>query len=119
MQQTLKIVFIIAMALLAALALFTQLSITRLADARPPVGEFAVVDGLRMHVWVFVADGCEGTEIETDEALPLWVDENALPYGEMWADDRVWVPEMLAGRTFRLRAVFDGDEMLDHVIAAG
>jgi len=34
----------------------------------------------------------------------------------MWADDRVWVPELLAGRMFVLRAVFADDTMLDHAI---
>lgn len=32
----------------------------------------------------------------------------------MWADDRVWLPVMLEGRRFALRAVFDGDAMLWH-----
>ena len=30
----------------------------------------------------------------------------------MWADDRVWLPLMLAGRTFTGRFLFDGDTML-------
>lgn len=77
---------------------------------------FQFVDGLRLHVRVFQARRFTGTPIETDEAIPLWKPLDALPYDEMWADDRVWVPELLAGRRFALRALFDGDAMLDHVI---
>ena len=73
---------------------------------------FQFVDGLRLHVRVFTAPDCTGEAVETDEAVPLWTPVDAIPYDEMWADDRVWVPEMLAGRRFALRALFDGDEML-------
>ena len=77
---------------------------------------FQFVDGLRLHVRVFVASGWTGELQESDEATPIWTRLDALPYDEMWADDRVWVPELLAGRMFVLRAVFADDTMLDHAI---
>lgn len=80
---------------------------------------FQFVDGLRLHVRVFVARGWTGEPRESDEAIPLWTSLDALPYDEMWADDRVWVPELLAGRRFALRALFDDDTMLDHAIDVG
>jgi 8-oxo-dGTP diphosphatase len=85
--------------------------------AHPPqkLGElwFEFVDGLRLFVTAFRADGCDGDAIETDEAVPLWTPIDAIPYDEMWADDQYWVPHLLAGRAFQLRAVFDDDTMLD------
>ncbi len=75
---------------------------------------FQFVDGLALHVHVFLARAHEGEATETDEAIPLWTPLTALPYEEMWADDRVWLPVMLEGRRFALRAVFDGDAMLWH-----
>ena len=75
---------------------------------------FQFVDGLRLQVHVFTAPDCTGTLHETDEALPLWVPVDAVPYDEMWADDRVWLPRMLAGEWVELDAVFDGDAMLEH-----
>ena len=75
---------------------------------------FEFVDGLRIHCTVFRASGCVGTPVETDEARPLWTSVDALPYAEMWADDRHWLPAMLAERPFRLWATFDGERMLDH-----
>ncbi len=73
---------------------------------------FQFVDGLALHVWVFTADGCRGTPTETDEAIPLWAPIDRIPYEEMWADDPIWIPMMLAGQRFRGRALFDGDTML-------
>lgn len=82
------------------------------------VGElsFQFVDGLRLHVVVFVARAHQGSPVETDEAVPLWLPVHDLPFDEMWADDRVWVPWMLRGEAFHLRALFDGDAMLGHEI---
>ena len=34
----------------------------------------------------------------------------------MWADDRIWIPHLLAGRRFSGRYVFDGARMVDHVV---
>ena len=76
--------------------------------------KFAFVDGYLLHCHVFAADGCEGEPRETDEALPIWVPLDRIPYGEMWADDALWLPRMLAGWTFSGRFVFDGDRMLEH-----
>lgn len=74
---------------------------------------FAFADGYRLECHVFTADGCEGEAHETEEAFPLWVGLDAIPYDEMWADDALWVPKMLAGRApFAGRFAFDGDRML-------
>lgn len=78
--------------------------------------KFQFTDGYSLHVHVFRADACEGVPRETDEALPMWLPIDALPYDEMWADDRLWIPHMLARRSFSGRFIFDGDAMLDHVL---
>lgn len=75
---------------------------------------FQFVDGYSLHCHVFSADGCEGEAIETDEAVPLWTPLDAIPYAEMWADDVLWMPKMLAGYGFDGRFVFDGDRMAWH-----
>jgi 8-oxo-dGTP diphosphatase len=77
---------------------------------------FQFTDGLALHVRVFVARDCLGEARETDEAVPLWTQIDAIPYDEMWADDRVWLPHVLSGRRVTLKALFDGDSMLGHVL---
>jgi 8-oxo-dGTP diphosphatase len=75
---------------------------------------FQFADGFSIRGDVFRATGYDGTPTETDEAVPLWFPVDRLPFDRMWADDRVWMPLLLAGRTFDGRFLFDGDTMLDH-----
>lgn len=75
---------------------------------------FQFVDGHSIHGFVFVATGHIGDVKATDEAIPLWVRRDSIPYHEMWADDRLWMPVLLQGKHFRGRFVFDGDSMLEH-----
>ena len=76
--------------------------------------EFAFVDGYSLRCHVFTASGFEGELTETDEADPFWCPEPEIPYDRMWADDRLWLPRMLAGRAFEARFVFEDDTMLWH-----
>jgi len=82
---------------------------------------FQFADGYATHVHVFRTDTFEGSPIETDEALPFWTPVDAIPYDEMWADDRLWIPMMLEGKAFEGRFLFDGDRLVDYVLepAAG
>ncbi|ELT98817.1 hypothetical protein CAPTEDRAFT_122161 [Capitella teleta] len=75
---------------------------------------FQFTDGYSIHVHTYMAHDFEGTPAETDEAIPLWFPLDGIPYEEMWADDIVWLPEMLKGSQFKGRYLFDGDRMLDH-----
>ncbi len=75
--------------------------------------EFAFVDGYTLCVDVFVTQTFSGSPIETEEAIPLWFNEEAIPYEQMWEDDRHWLPHVLAGRRLRARCVFDGDTMIE------
>ena len=77
---------------------------------------FQFTDRYSIHVHVFLASDCRGEPRETDEAIPLWTDLDKIPYDEMWADDRIWLPTMLAGHAFKGRFIFDGDAMLDHEV---
>lgn len=78
---------------------------------------FQFVDGYSIHVHVFRANDFEGTPRATAEAEPLWFPTNEIPYDEMWEDDRVWLPLLIAGTPFAGRFIFDDDVMLDHALA--
>jgi 8-oxo-dGTP diphosphatase len=75
---------------------------------------FQFTHGYSLRVHVFVAHAHTGEVCETDEAVPLWTPLAAIPYDEMWADDRLWLPHVLAGRHVDGRFVFEDDAMLDH-----
>ena len=75
---------------------------------------FQFVDGLTMHVWVYLTWDFEGVPTESVEAKPLWVSLDAIPYEQMWEDDAIWIPMMLRDEQFQGRWVFDGDKMLDY-----
>lgn len=73
---------------------------------------FQFTDGMALHCSVFHSDQFSGEAIETDEAIPIWTEIAKIPYEEMWEDDIHWLPQMLAGQTFRGYFEFDGDRML-------
>lgn len=91
-----------------------EVGVTPEAPRRRGHLRFQFTDGYGLECHVLSADGCAGEVCETDEAIPRWTALDALPFAEMWADDRLWIPLMLAGRPFRGRFVFDGDAMIDH-----
>lgn len=74
---------------------------------------FQVTDGTAIRIHVFTATALEGEPQETDEAAPLWVPLDAVPYDRMWEDDRHWLPHVLEGRAVVARALFEGDRMLE------
>ena len=80
---------------------------------------FQFLDGYAIHVHVFHATAYEGEPTETDEAVPLWFDRSEIPYDEMWEDDELWVPRLLAGTPFDGRFIFDADRMVDHLLEIG
>lgn len=67
-------------------------------------------------VHVFCAGRFEGEARANEEGRLEWVAEDALPYDQMWPDDRIWLHHVLAGRrvegVFRLSA--DWKELLEH-----
>ncbi len=93
-----------------------ELRVTPVAPELRGELSFQFVDGYSIHAYVFISSDCLGVASETDEAVPLWTPTDQIPYESMWADDRWWVPLLLAGDCFRGRFVFDQDEMLDRWI---
>jgi len=74
-------------------------------------GEFVYrSDGWDAVVHVFRATEYAGTPEESDEADPEWFPVDDLPFSEMWATDREWLPVVLDGGTFRGRFVYKNGE---------
>ncbi|KAI9031605.1 NUDIX hydrolase domain-like protein [Phycomyces nitens] len=53
-----------------------------------------------MEVHVYVVTAYDGTPTETEEMRPEWFSYDNIPYDDMWADDRQWVPIMLEKKKF-------------------
>lgn len=58
---------------------------------------------------VFVATAAQGEAQETEEMLPRWFLFSEVPYAEMWEDDVVWLPQVLAGGRVERRFYFDAE----------
>jgi 8-oxo-dGTP diphosphatase len=93
-----------------------ELCITPLDPVERGQLKFQFVDGYSLHGFVFRATDFRGEPRTTDEAIPIWTPLDGIPYEEMWADDRHWLPLLLEGRRFSGRFIFDEDEMLDYEI---
>jgi 8-oxo-dGTP diphosphatase len=89
-----------------------EIGVTPLAVEERGVLHFQFTDGYSLHCTVFVAKDFEGEPIETSEATPFWFAFDAIPFDEMWEDDRHWLPHVLAGKRFVAWFEFDGDRML-------
>jgi len=72
-------------------------------------------------VHVYRTETFVGRPRETDEAVPEWFAFDEVPYDEMWADDRRWLPHVFEGRRFAGEFVFDaeGEEFLDGDVETG
>ena len=84
-----------------------------------PAGELlfhAEDDMPRLHGYVFVATDFEGTPTETDEAIPIWTKIDAIPFDEMWDDDRLWLTQVLNGQSVMGYFTFEGERLLDYQV---
>ena len=95
---------------------FEELGIKPLGTEQRGELHFQFRDGYSLHCTVFRADDFTGEPRETDEAVPLWTPLDAIPYDEMWADDRHWLPLLIRGAHFRGWFEFDGEELLERKI---
>ncbi len=89
-----------------------EIGVSPLGARRVGQLRFQFVDGYALSAHVFRADDFTGELVETDEAIPLWFRTDELPFDEMWADDRLWLPLLLAEQPFAARFVFDGERMV-------
>ena len=64
--------------------------------------------------YAFVASEYDGAPTETIEATPQWFAVDTIPYDEMWEDDRLWLPHVLAGRFVRANFLFESSAALAH-----
>lgn len=67
-------------------------------------------DEMQLEVHVFRGSGLVGEAQESDEMRPAWFAEDAIPFDQMWVDDRHWFPLFLAGKCFQGTFVFADEQ---------
>lgn len=60
-------------------------------------------------VYAFLVRRWQGQPLETEEMRPSWFPFANIPYQQMWQDNRLWLPRVLAGECLRGRFVFRED----------
>ena len=60
-----------------------------------------------LEVHVFRVDKFTGEPQESEEMRPQWFKIADIPYEQMWADDILWLPLLIAGQKFKGEFVFD------------
>lgn len=66
-----------------------------------------------MQVHAFVSKKWEGEPVETEEMAPKWFSLDNIPYESMWADDIIWLPEVLSGKYVNASFYFDEDGKIE------
>jgi 8-oxo-dGTP pyrophosphatase MutT (NUDIX family) len=64
-------------------------------------------------VVVYLAEEWTGQPMETDEMKPRWYDKNKLPYDKMWADDKIWLPHVLADKKVKAEFYFGKNQNIE------
>lgn len=88
-----------------------ETGLTPRALARAAEIGFQFTDGYSLDVRVFVGQGWDGFLRACDEADPFWHPVPQIPWAQMWADDALWLPWVLAGKQVAARFLFDGEAM--------
>lgn len=65
-----------------------------------------------MYVHAYLCDSWEDEPHESEEMAPQWFNVADIPYGEMWQDDIVWLPQVLNGKKLRCTFAFKRDESM-------
>ena len=68
--------------------------------------------GFNQQVHVFLCNEWEGDPEETEEMKPEWFKLDKVPYDEMWADDKFWLPLVIEGKTLKAEFTFDDNDQV-------
>lgn len=63
-----------------------------------------------MEVHIFKAKYFIGEPTEGEEMQPQWFDVKNIPFDNMWADDKYWMPMFLDGKKFTGKFLFGKDD---------
>lgn len=64
-------------------------------------------------VHVFLVKDWTGEPQETEEMMPKWFATKEIPFQEMWDDDKIWLPHVLAGKKLTADFIFKEGEIIN------
>lgn len=68
---------------------------------------------------IFIANEWKGELIEGEDTRPMVVDENNIPFEQMWDDNSYWIPKVLAGEEVNATFLIDEDKKVVDYIFEG
>ena len=75
---------------------------------------FVATDDDQWLGYVFVAHRFSGLPHPSAEAEPFWCPIDSLPLDQMWEDDRLWLPRVLAGEQLAGDFLFTDGRLVAH-----
>lgn len=86
----------------AARELFEESGVTVKVSNLTKVAEIDYIEEPKnWHVDIFTATDFDGEPQPTEEMEPKWFKLTAIPYKEMWSNDKLWLEKVFAGENFR------------------
>ena len=71
-----------------------------------------------LEVHIFKGQDYSGEPVESEEMKPQWFLIDAIPFQDMWSDDKYWLPLFLAGKKFKGYFLFDeSDTVIKHELS--
>ena len=71
-----------------------------------------------LEVHIFKGQDYFGEPVESEEMKPQWFLIDAIPFQDMWSDDKYWLPLFLAGKKFKGYFLFDeSDTVIKHELS--
>ena len=58
-------------------------------------------------MYVYICTEFDGKIVETEEIIPNWFDKDKIPYDNMLPDDKMWFPQIIAGKHVEGEVVLD------------
>lgn len=84
-----------------------EIGVTSLLGEQAGKITFRFMDGFELLVHVWRTDTYSGEPKESEEMRPLWFPLDAIPYDQMWDDDKYWLPLLIEGKKFEAEFWFD------------